>query len=371
MCRAACQTGPTALSFQHDATLYPRSDDANRVHAGHMKTAMFKVGIACVLLPWGLAGCKNNPATGYTGIIDATSVFSVTSTAYFSSVRVLPFGSLGNTVITGVDLQQTSPAFSLAEFAKAQIEALSQRAGQYPSPALTGVVTTMAYTCATGGGTIDWDDADGDNAFSTGDTFTFTFDNCAVQDLSSLLTYSGQMTMTQFNLTGDPQGDPSSGWQMSANFGFNDLSVTEGAKNRVYNGGFAFSSASPQGVIETITITGQSLAGVANNATDTLKNFSVTEVNDRAVTFTYTDLKVDATLDSAAYGTLTVKTVTPFSGAASFNPSSGAMLITASDKSSVKMTVDSAVNITLVVDANGDGVTDSTHNTVWSVLQGS
>ena len=328
------------------------------------------IACGCALLPWVLAGCKNNPGTGYNGVIDANSVFSVTSTAYFSSVRVLPFGSLGNTVITGVDLQQ-APPYSLTDFAKAQIEALGQRTGQYLSPALTGVVTTMPYTCATGSGTIDWEDADADNAFSTGDTFTFTFNNCAVQDLSSVFTYNGQMTMTQFNLAGDPQGNPSGGWQMSAAFGFTDLSVTDGSKARVYNGGFDFSSTSPQGAIETITITGQSLAGVANNATDTLKDFSVSEIYDRAKTFSYTNLQVNATLDSAAYGALTIKTVSPFSGAASFNPSTGAMLITASDKSSVNMTVDSAVNITLTVDANGDGITDSTHDTVWSVLQGS
>ncbi len=330
------------------------------------------VACACLLLPGVLAGCKYNPATGYTGVIDANSVFSVTSTAYFSSARVLPFGGLGNSVITGVDLQQ-APPYSLTDFAKAQIEALGQREGQYPSAVLTGVVATMAYSCVPGkgSGTIEWNDADGDNAFSTGDTFTFTFDNCAVQDLSSVLTYSGQMTMTQFTLTGDPQGNPAGGWQMGAVFGFTDLSMTQGSKTRVYNGGFDFSSTSPQGAIETITITGQSLAGVANNATDTLKDFSVSEVYDRAKTFSYTNLQISATLDSAAYGALTIKTVAPFSGAGSFNPSAGAMLVTASDKSTVKMTVDSAVNITLVMDANGDGITDSTYDTEWSVLEGS
>lgn len=337
-----------------------------------MKTSIYNIAAACgcMLLASVIAGCKNNPGTGYNGVINAANVLAVTSSAYFSSVRPLPFGGLGNSVITGVELQQAAPAFSLADFAKAQIEALAQRTGQYPSPSVTGAVTSVAYTCATGSGTIAWDDADGDSAFSTGDTFTFTFDKCAVQDLSSLLTYSGQMTMTQFNLTGDPQGNPSGGWQMSAAFGFSDLSVTEGGKTRVYNGGFAFSSTSPQGVIETITITGQSMAGAANTTTDTLNDFSLSEVYDRS-SFTYSSLKVNATLDSATYGILTVETVTPFTGAASFNPTAGAMLVTASDNTTVEMTVDSAVNITLVVDANGDGITDSTQNTVWSVLQSS
>lgn len=338
-----------------------------------MKNAIYKLGVlvGCTLLPWVLTGCKNNPGTGYNGTINASNVLSVTANAYFSSVRALPFGTLGSTVITGVDLQQDAPAFSLADFARSQIEAVARRAGQYPTPALIGAATTpIAYTCATGSGTIAWDDADGDGAYSTGDTFTFTFDQCVVQDLSSVLTYSGRMTMTRFDLTGDPQGDPSSGWQMSAAFGFTDLSVTQGSKTRVYNGGFDFTSASPQGAIETITIAGQSLAGVANNATDTLKDFSLSEEYDR-VNFAYSKLKVNATLDSAAYGVLTVETVTPFTGAASFNPNGGAMLITAADNTTVSMTVDNAVNITLVVDANGDGITDSTQSTVWSVLQSS
>jgi hypothetical protein len=344
----------------------------NSVRAASMKNRVSDLAAACgcILLVCPVTGCKNDPGTGYNGVINAANVLSVTSSAYFSSVRVLPFGTLGSTVITGVDLQRPAPVFSLADFARAQIEALAQRTGQYPAPSLTGVVTDMPYDCATGSGTIAWDDADGDNAFSTGDTFTFTFDKCAVQDLSSLLTYSGRMTMTQFDLTGDPQGDPSSGWQMSAAFGFTDLSVTEGSKTRVYNGGFDFSSASPQGAVETITIGGQSLAGVADNTTDTLKDFSLSEEYDR-VNFAYSKRTVDTTLDSAAYGVLTIKTVTPFTGAASFNPNGGALLVTASDKTTVNMTVDSAVNITLVVDANGDGITDSTQNTVWSVLQSS
>jgi hypothetical protein len=297
----------------------------------------------CALLATALTGCEDNPGIGFNGTVNAASAFGVTSTAFFSSVRVLPFSNLGSSIITGVNATQVTA---------------------------TGVVTISPYTCATGSGTQAWDDVDEDGVYSTDDTFTFTFNKCAVQNLSQLLTYTGQMTMTQFTLTGDPLGNPLGGWQMGAVFTLTDLTVTDGKTTRVYNGGFDFSSASPQGVTETIAISGQSLAGVADNATDTLKDFSVTEDNDRA-SFVYSNLQISATLDSAAYGALTIETTAPFSGAASFTPSSGAMLIAAADKSSVRMSVESPVNITLEVDANGDGIVDSTHSTVWSVLQSS
>lgn len=315
-----------------------------------------------------LSGCGGNgQATGFNGNINTSNAVAVAATGYFSSARVIPFGDLGSRTVTGAEIQQPSRAFNLVDFAKAQIEALAERNGQYPAASLTGVVTDLVYNCVTGSGTIRWNDNDGDNAFSSGDSFVFDFSNCAVRDILGTLVYNNQMTMTQFNLVGDPINNPAGGWQMGALFTLNDLSVQEGLVTRTYNGGFDFSSVSLNGASETLTITGQSLTGVADNASDVLKDFSVTEKLDRA-TFAYT-LQADSTLDSARYGVLTIKTQTPFSGFSPFTPGGGVMLVTAADKSSVKMTVDSLVNISLDVDANGDGTVDQTLSTAWSVLE--
>lgn len=314
-----------------------------------------------------LAGCNNPQTPGFNGKINDANAIAVAATGYFAVARMIPFSNLGDRAVTGVDVSPQAAAFDLADFAKVQIEALAALSGQYPSSALTGVMTTMAYACNTGSGSIAWDDKDGDGKFSTGDTFVFTFNDCAVRDIIGTLVYSNQMTMTQFMLTGDPVNDPSQGWQMSALLTLSDLSVNDGATTRVYSGAYDFSSKSPDGARESIAISGQSVTGTANNGSDVLKDFVVTDDIDRAA-FTYTNLVVNATLDSAKYGVLTLKTVAAFSGTTPFDPAKGTMLITAEDKSSVKMSVDNAQSITLQIDANGDGVIDTTQTTDWSVL---
>ncbi len=322
-----------------------------------------------------LVGCSNPVTPGFNGVINDANGISAAAAGYYAGARVIPFAGLGNHGVTGVQVTSSAGGFNLADFARAQIEALAARRGQYPSSVITGVVTKMsAQYCSTGSGTIEWDDKDADQKFSSGDTFVFTFNDCGVQGIAGSLIYNNRMTLTQFKLDGDPQNDPSNGWTMSALFTLDNLSVTEGQATRVYNGGFDFSSTTPDGVKETIDIAGQSLTGTANNAQDVLKDFSLNEKDDRAA-FTYS-FSANATLDSARYGELSIKTPSCktgpcFSGTSPFDPSGGTMLITATDKSSVKMIVNSSTSITVEIDANGDGTVDTTRDTAWSVLSGS
>ncbi|HKJ22073.1 MAG TPA: hypothetical protein VKA13_03215 [Gammaproteobacteria bacterium] len=321
-----------------------------------------------------LGGCSNPQTPGFNGTINDANGIAVAAAGYYAGARIVPFAGLGNHAVTGVRVAPRGGAFNLADFARTQIEALAAQKGQYPSSTLAGVVTAIPYECRTGSGTIQWDDKDGDGKFSSGDTFAFAFNDCAVRDIVGTLVYNNQMTMTQFSLAGDPQGNPSDGWDMSALFTFNKLSVTEGQATRVYSGDFSFSSSTPDGVRETLGVTGTSLTGAANNAQDVLKDFSLNEKDDRAA-FTYS-FSANATLDSARYGELSIKspsckTGPCFSGTSPFDPSGGTMLITATDKSSVKMIVNSSTSITVEIDANGDGTVDTTRDTAWSVLSGS
>lgn len=313
------------------------------------------------------AGCSNPQTPGFNGVINDANGIAAVATGYYAGARVIPFAGLGNHGVTGVRVTSAADGFNLADFARAQIETLAAQRGQYPSSVLTGVVTKMDNgQCSSGSGTIEWDDKDGDQRFSSGDTFVFTFNNCGVEGIAGNLVYDNRMSLTQFTLDGDPQNDPSNGWKMGALFTLDNLSVTEGPATRVYNGAFNFSSVTPDGVRETIDITGQSLTGTANNAQDVLKDFTLNEQDDRAA-FTYS-FTADGTLDSARYGVLTVKTQSRFSGTSPFDPSAGTLLVTASDNSSVRMVVDSSTAITVQIDSNGDGTFDTTQDTAWSVL---
>lgn len=325
------------------------------------------------------AGCSNPQTPGFNGVINDANGIAAAATGYYAGARMIPFAGLGNHGVTGVRVTSPAGGFNLADFARAQIETLAARRGQYPSSVITGVVTKMDNSqCSTGSGTIEWDDKDGDQKFSSGDTFAFTFNACGVQGITGNLVYNGQLSLTNFKLGpdpdgdpngGDPQGNPSSGWAMNALFTLDNLSVTDGQATRVYNGEFNFSSVTPDGVKETIDVTGQSLTGTANNAPDTLKDFAVNEkVDQGAFTYSFT---ADGTLDSARFGVLTIKTPARFSGTSPFDPSAGTLLVTASDKSSARMIVNSSTAITVQIDANGDGTVDTTRDTAWSVLAGS
>jgi len=323
------------------------------------------------------AGCNNPQTPGFNGKINDANGIAAAAAGYYAGARVIPFAGLGNHGVTGVQVVAAAAGFNLANFATAQIEALAAQRGEYPSSVVTGVITTMSNgQCSTGSGTIEWDDKDGDQKFSSGDTFVFTFNDCGVQGIAGNLVYNGQLSLTKFQLGpdpdgdpngGDPQGNPSSGWAMSALFTLDNFKVTEGQASRIYKGGFNFSSVTPDGVKEVIDIKGQSLTGTANSAQDVLKDFTLNEKIDRAIPPTYS-FTADATLDSAQFGVLTIATQARFSGTSPFDPSAGVMLITASDKTSVKMTVDTSTSMVLQIDSNGDGTVDTTRDATWSLL---
>lgn len=287
------------------------------------------------------AGCHQiDLATGGVNAdINSGNFIAVAAHAYYAGVWPLPLGQLGEDIVTVDDTLQSPTSHNIS------------------------------YPCESGLGRIAWTDTDGDGTVSTGDGLVMDFTACTMRGALGEVSYTGRLAMSQFHLAGTPLGSPLQPWDFKTTFTATNLSATQNNRTRVFNGSFDFEAKSTPSNLEAVTITGQQLTGTAGAQTDTLSDFTLSEQVDRR-NIVYNGRDLAATLDSAAYGTLDVATVTPFQGALYFDPQTGAMTVTAADKTNLKMTSNTVADVTLDLDSSGDGIYDETQNVAWSVIAG-
>lgn len=280
-----------------------------------------------------------------------------------SGSNTIGVGSVGGGVFTGAVLSAADRP-GLSEIGRWAVDKLIAERGRL-TPSLSAVVYTDTLAC-TGGGSIGitWNDADNDSDFSTGDTFTMTFNNC----LEDGIRYgSGTMSMTGLSLTGDPM--VVAAWSLGVTLGFTDVQFSIGVESVRINGDMSLSMQTSDGVNVTTVVAGTTLSTRENSQTNTLRNFNFTyteNLSTLAFSLTYS-----GTVDiGRVSGRVSFATTTPFTGNdVLLNwPTSGELVITGANSSTVTLLAQGGDNVRLDLDTNGDAVTDQSISTTWTAL---
>ena len=233
---------------------------------------------------------------------------------------------------------------------------------------MTDVIETGAQSipCDSGNLSVDINDQAPLETLSTGDSVTFTFNACVINQGGLFpITLNGSMTITATEVVGD-EGGP---FSLVVDANFSSLTVVLGGGAAVVDGGFTVDVSSQDGETVVSSISGERFSAFAQGGGEafsgTIADFDINQtVNETTGDFS---VSVNATV-SGVGGAVTFETPTPFTGNGDSDPSQGTMIITGADDGSITLNAVDAVNVELVVDVDGDGTPEATIQTTWDVL---
>ena len=233
---------------------------------------------------------------------------------------------------------------------------------------LTGVVQSQTVGCTYGGSfTVSVSDTDNSNMLSAGDSITVVGNNCSEQE--GLIT--GSLTMTINSLTGSYGNAP---YSADMTMSFNGFSVATSQSSASLNGSISLSQIVSGVYAFSETISVPSLALSATYAGETrsrsLTGYSATMSRSPNTTYIYLDSYAaqGTVISTALFGqSFTFNTPIPFVRKPADNyPSSGVMVIAGGGNSQLRVTGLSSSQISLELDANGDGTFESTSIANWN-----
>ncbi len=316
-------------------------------------------------LSGGGAGAGGGGGGGTTGTINAGNAKSYA--AYVSTLGdIIDFENMSAGLITGIDVSQTE-SMRLGKLINWQIDLLPALQYTITPSNVTGLILPPGAIPCPGGGDISiaWNDADSSNTVSTGDSTQITFNSC----ITGTDTLSGSMSMAFNSVSGD-WSLPGTAWSLDITLTAKDLKDTWNSQSsETTNGTLSIERSSPDGVVISTKITGS----VQSSGTDaggdyayTINNVNLTGRSNTA-TNAYSG-SYNGDVNESDLGAFSIVTSTEFSGVEPNEPNTGVARVTANDGSSLTMTVLDATSISLEVDTDGDGTTDSTVNTTWAEL---
>ena len=240
-----------------------------------------------------------------------------------------------------------------------------------PDQQIVGAVYNNALACDFGGNVSgSWNDVDNNSALSSGDSFTFTYNNCRMESNGTLGTISGSMSM-HFNAFS--AGDGING-SFDVSVTLNNLVLILPGDTETVHGDMRLSANfSIQSL--AFTATGKSLSYVdGSNVSRTLANYSMTfSTPDALLTWSYR-FNGKLTCSQTLGGTISFQTIVPFSGSSTDYADSGELEVTgaipagAQYNSSLYITVRSNTEVQLDIDADGDGTYEDTRVVGWNQL---
>ena len=324
------------------------------------------------LLATGLVACGGGggggdapPASGSTVFpalaLTAGNAEQTTREVSTTGSETIGVGDVGSLVITGAVVDaEGGPA--LAQVARWSMETLHARRDQLTT-SLSGVVINETVNCTSGSISLSWNDADNDDEFSSGDSFTINFNNCVEMGA----TLNGSLGMSGFTINGDPDVDIA--WNMGATFTFTALTINDGGDSIRVDGEMNFNIATMNGDDVEVDISGSSLAYYDGLHTTTLRSY-VFAYTEQLSSGLYS-LEYSGVLDMGSLsGRVTFDTTTPFTGSDILDnwPTAGTLRITGANDSAVTLEALGADTIQISIDSNGDGNVDQTIMTTWTAL---
>lgn len=317
-----------------------------------------------------LAGCGGGGGDGGTSVelvgLDDGNATAAASTAYYALSTADMAPDLGAIAVPAAAQQPGDGRFVLRDFAKEQLDKMLRSGSQFNTSTVRAAAAETVEEVCSGGGRIifTYNDVEpiGD---SPGDSATVRFENC----IEGTEKANGSLVLTLRSIT--ERAVPYL-FAVEAAFTFNNLQFISGGESISVNGTYVYSETEDDA---TSTIKGSSgsltfvhTVGSVTRST-TLRDYSTTTTENYTTwvsTFTYKGT-ID---DSVLGGGITVETLEPFvSEEYDYYPSKGKMKITGKNKSSVTLTVIDSTYVELAIDANGDGVAETTKSPIlWTAL---
>ncbi|MCA0239678.1 MAG: hypothetical protein LCI02_02375 [Proteobacteria bacterium] len=271
-------------------------------------------------------------------------------------------------LIVGAQAVRRSDA-SLLNVALTALRAAAGSAPALPVTA-TGLVITASFNCDNAGGryTLASDDANNNNRYDAGDTLTFTFSNCTLGGDTA----NGSATITIKSLSGNLNSDVYNG-----SFSLAMTALTLGGDSGRYTGDGQFDvtlvgTAADTGSGSISAPSFKSVAVFGNQTSSrSLSNFSVNESHVPDSGGQRSSIRFDGTLATVGFNnrSISVTTVAPFvvNGGARY-PSSGQAVVSGGTAGVVRVTAIDGNTVRFELDAQGDGVYETTTTRSWSEL---
>jgi len=336
------------------------------------------VGAALLALVVGLNGCGGGGGGGDGGgtvpvptdPINITSANAVQVASVTLAATDILAGFNADSIIGIASSSASSPTsakggFSLADFVSAELEHLQTLVPQAGSDITIAVaLPPETFDCLVSG-TVTVSGNITDPTLSTltaGDVLTGTFGNC---DDGDGIVISGTLSLTVQAFTGDLVTPP---YSVTVLGSFTNLSLTEAGETLSLNGNVTLAESTQDGVVFTTTLSGSSVTfSDSTGDAGTLTGFVVNGTDDfNTLAYSADSSGTLATVDLG--GSVQYRTTTPFQGIGADYPSTGVMVVTGAANSSETITAVNSIDLTIGVDADGDGVIDQTVNTTWDAL---
>src|SRR5690606_40530329 len=205
-----------------------------------------------------------------------------------------------------------------------------------------------------------WNDADNSGELSTGDSGSVTFSNCEEEPGLRL---NGSLGITNIVIA-----ETAAKQSVGATFNFNQLAMIVDEATVTAHGDMSIQATvtqSPQ-LAYDMTVHGKSLGIGSGDLQTALASYNATvNVNYTDNTYAYA---VGGTVSGTGMPTITMATPTPFAGEIGAFPSTGVSTAMAAAGTAARLHVNSATNVTVDLDADADGVFESSEQMTWEEL---
>ena len=329
-------------------------------------TALFTLGI--------LAACGG----GGGGSASSAAPAAVSTATLSTSNQTVASQDVAATALGLFGTSQTALGAVTANESGAYAEAFAQldRLPTYITDAhanavAVGAVQSQTYSCPSGGGyTISVTDADNSGTASAGDSFAAVYSNCNSGSgvLNGLLSFRIDALSGSYGALQSTVG---------VTMTFGNFTLTASTYSASINGALSV-AGSKTGVnafsqnISTSSLSASATYGSVTRSR-TLSNYSATETRTPDASATYlSQYSVGGTISSTGFaGTQAVSFSTPtplVRRASDAYAYTGSLLITGANNSALRLTALSNALVREDLDANGDGVFESTSTVAWNSL---
>lgn len=246
------------------------------------------------------------------------------------------------------------------------------KATQPPGPAgyLVNVLQKVpfgpeVYPCLNGGAVTLTGDVADPLTLTVGDTFTALYELCD-DGVGEVIDGSIDFDVGEFTgdlLTGN--------YMLSMDTVLTNLQVVTGTDTITNNGDATVSLDTMLAPNVSASVSGTSMTVDSNASSATLRNYLSSQTVDGNVQERPFTLSASGAVDSTRLaGVVRYSTPVIFAGEGLEYPGSGALLVEGDNSSARLIAVDN-INVSLEIDANGDGVVDVTIDTTWEDLASS
>ncbi len=331
----------------------------------YVNATVFLCTAALISACGGGGGGSDSVATsGEPVTISSANAPEVAGAAYKTTAGLEDGGNGTTNFLTGAVIETSDNVIDddigIVAVLRSQIKKAAELTSAQATASLTGVVVTETVPCATGSMTISLNDADNNQELSSGDSMTFTANNCSEDGMSM----NGSVTIDNVVVNGTMLSFP---YNMQMRIQANNYTVTQGAETVSLNGDMTLAESSTDGILYTHSITGSSMQVTEGGERATLSSFNI-EASEDNNTLAYT-LNLNATVNSPELGGyVTIVTGDVFQGFSEDYPSSGQATITGANNGRVTLIALNSLDVRLEIDEDGDGAAETVIDTTWAAL---